>query len=290
MKKIFFLLILIYSVQLFSQDIIEEENETDFIIGKLLEEEETLDEFIKAITNFQFLYFSVDYNNKTYFSGRDIDLDQFNIAPQVSYMNSNGFFAGISGIYYSEFVPKFDYVALNIGFGRNFGKQKNFRWSSSYTRYFYSPGVDNPFKNTFTASFGLKNKKKNFGGQVSGTYLFGDEDSFQFITSSFASINLYTSENNSLKLRPQVNILVGKQIVELSRNITIGNQTITQYIQNDEIGLINTQLNIPLQLNIKNYDFELGYTINLPSELAGESNLNITSFVNFSIAYFLDWD
>ena len=41
---------------------------------------------------------------------------------------------------------------------------------------------------------------------------------------------------------------------------------------------------------LKNYDFELGYTINLPSELAGEPNLKNTNSFNVSIAYLLDWD
>lgn len=290
MKKIILSLILVCSSQLFSQVTIEEENETDEIIDNLLEDEETLDEFIKTISNFQFIYFSIDYNNKTYFSGRDIGVDQFNITPQISYMHSKGFFAGISGIYYIEFEPQLDYVSLNLGYGKNFGKQNNFRWSTSYARYFYSVGVDNPFENTLTANVGIKNKKRNFGGQISGTYLFGDESSFQFIASSFASIKLYKTNKLSLKIRPQLNILIGKHIVELSRTILIGGQTITRYDQNDEVGLINTQLNIPLQFNVKNYDIELGYIINLPSELAGESNLTNTNFFNLSIAYLLDWD
>ena len=287
MRKSIFLFIFICGTQLYAQEVLDE---TDDIINSLLKGEESLDEFIKTITNFQFIYFSADYNNKTYFSGRDIGVDQFNITHQVSYMHSKGWFAGLSGIYYSEFVPQFDYVSSNVGYGNNFGKQDNYRWSLSYTRYFYLAGVDNPFKNTITNNFGVVNKNRSFGGQISGTYLFGDESSFQFIASSFAVLKFYKSETLSLKLRPQVNILFGKHIVELYRNITVAGQNFTRYIQNNAIGLINTQLNIPLQLNLKNYDFELGYTINLPSELAGESNLKNTSSFNVSIAYLLDWD
>ncbi len=289
MRKIFILISIICSTQLYSQEDIDNLNDADEIIDNLLEEE-TLEEFIKTITNFQFIYFSVDYNNKTYFSGRDIGINQFNVTPQVSYMHSKGFFAGVSGIYYSEFVPQFDYVSLNLGYGKNFGKQKNYRWSTSYARYFYSTGVDNPFTNTLTATLGLKNKSKNFGGQISGTYLFGDENSFQFIASSYALINLYNAKKTSLKLRPQLNVLFGKHIVELSRNINIGGQIFTQYTQNNEAGLINTQINIPLQLNVDKYDFELGYTLNLPSALAGETNLNSNGTFNLSIAYMIDWD
>ena len=168
--------------------------------------------------------------------------------------------------------------------------KKNYRWSTSYARYFYSTGVDNPFTNTLTATLGLKNKSKNFGGQISGTYLFGDENSFQFIASSYALINLYNAKKTSLKLRPQLNVLFGKHIVELSRNINIGGQIFTQYTQNNEAGLINTQINIPLQLNVDKYDFELGYTLNLPSALAGETNLNSNGTFNLSIAYMIDWD
>ena len=108
------------------KEIIEEERtETDEIIDNLLGEDEILEDLIKSVSKNDFLYFSTNYNNKTYFSGRDIGIDQFNVDSQLTYMNSNGLFIGLSGLYYSEFTPRWDYTAATVGYGKSFGKHKN---------------------------------------------------------------------------------------------------------------------------------------------------------------------
>ena len=73
-------------------------------------------------------YNTNQYNSNTYFSGRDIDIDQFNVSPQITYVNSNGLFASVSGIYYSEFLPNWDVTTVTVGYGKNFGKKKLFKY------------------------------------------------------------------------------------------------------------------------------------------------------------------
>ncbi|MCV6606631.1 MAG: hypothetical protein OIF32_00330, partial [Campylobacterales bacterium] len=93
MKKTFITSIFLLLVSFtFAQETELENEEVNEIIDNLLGEEDVLDDLVKSVSNFQFLYLSANFNNKTYFSGRDIGVDQFNIAPQVMYMNSKGFF------------------------------------------------------------------------------------------------------------------------------------------------------------------------------------------------------
>lgn len=293
MKKTGVLLLLIFSVlTIYAQEIPEKDKialstEEDEIIDNLLGDDIDVDQFLESIASFQFLYFSVDYNNKTYFSGRDIGTDQFNINPQITYIHSNGFFVGVNGVYYSEFTPNWDYTSVTVGYGQSFGKSKTYKWTSSYARYFYSAGVDNPFTNAI--SFGLEatNKKKTLGTELSATYLFGDDTSFQVISSSYGVVNLFKAKEYQLRLRPELNIVVAQQTIQLAQTFTIRGRKFTRYIQNNDFGLINTQLQIPLQLNVGDFDFELGYVVNFPSALEGETGLEITNNINFSISYLL---
>jgi hypothetical protein len=293
MKKTGVLLLLIFSVlTIYGQEIPEKDKialstEEDEIIDNLLGDGIDVDQFLESIASFQFLYFSVDYNNKTYFSGRDIGTDQFNINPQITYIHSNGFFVGVNGVYYSEFTPNWDYTSVTVGYGQSFGKSKTYKWTSSYARYFYSAGVDNPFTNAISTGLEATNKKKTLGTELSATYLFGDDTSFQITSSSYGVVNLSKTKNYQLRLRPELNIVVAQQTIQLAQTFTIRDRKFTRYIQNNDFGLINTQLQIPLQLNVGYFDFELGYIVNFPSALEGETGLEITNNINFSISYLL---
>ena len=289
MKKLsFFIFLILGIVNLQAQETDEILSEEDEIIDNLLGEE-SVEEFLKSATDFQFLHFSIDYNNKTYFSGRDIGTDQFNISPQLTYINSNGFFAGITGIYFSEFAPEWDYTAVTFGYGKSFGKDKKYRWSTSYARYFYSDtSEDNPFTNAISLALEVDNKQKTLGTELSATYLFGSDNSFQLISSTYGVLSLSKTKKSHLKLRPQLNIVVAQQTIQLSQTFTVRGQQFTRTVQNNDFGLINTQLQIPLQFDVNDFTFELGYIVNFPSELEGETNLETTSNFNFSISYLLD--
>lgn len=289
MKKLYFFFFLTFALLASygqeSEELLSEENE---IIDSLLGEG-TEEDFLKSATNFHFLNFSIDYNNKTYFSGRDIGTDQFNISPQLTYINSKGFFAGVTSIYFSEFDPKWDYTSVTIGYGKNFGKSKNFRWSTSYAKYFYTnTSEDNPFTNAISLGIEVDNKKKTFGTELSTTYLFGSDNSFQIISSTYGVISFLKTKKSHLKLQPQLNIVAAQQTIQLSQTFTIRGRQFTRTVQNNDFGLINTQFQIPLQYNISDFSFEAGYIINFPSALKGETNLKTTSTINLSMSYLFD--
>ena len=85
MKKLFISILWFLSIFIaFSQEKEIDKNNIDEIIDELLIDEllldqKSIDELITSLTNFQFLYTSVNYNSDTYFSGRDIDIDQYKL-------------------------------------------------------------------------------------------------------------------------------------------------------------------------------------------------------------------
>lgn len=289
MKKLFTLWLVILGLHCaFSQEKTTQENEVDEIIDNLLLEDQDMNAFIESISDFQFVYLSANYSNDTYFSGRDIGIDQYNVRPQITYMHTKGFFASLSGVYYSEFIPNWDYTTVTVGYGTSLDKKKLVRLYSSYSRYFYSEGVENPFTNAVSVGLGVKNKKKTLGTQLSCTYLFGDDNSFQIDSRSFVAFQLVKTKEMGLKIKPQLSIVAGQQTLELAQTSLQNGVLITNYLENDVFDLINTQVNIPLQFSSNSFDVELGYSINFPFELANESNLPTTGYFNLSIGYMID--
>jgi len=289
MKKLFTLWLLVLGLSsAFSQEKTTEDNEVDEIIDNLLMEDQDMEAFIASVSDFQFFYLTINYSNDTYFSGRDIGIDQYNVRPQVTYMHSTGFFASLSGVYYSEFTPNWDYTTGTLGYGTSVDKKRLLRLYASYSRYFYSEGVENPFTNAVSVGLGIKNKKRTLGTQLTCTYLFGEDNSFQIDSRSFVAFQLLKTKEVGLKLIPQLSFVAGQQTLELAQTSFQNGELLTNYLENDVFDLINTQVNIPLQFSSNSFDVEMGYSINFPSALANESNLPITGYFNLSIGYMID--
>lgn len=264
------------------------EKEIDDLIDELFMEDDIINELTASLSKVQFLYVSATYNSDTYFSGRDIGIDQYNITTQITYAHANGVFVNLSGIYYSEFVPKWDVTIATLGFGKNIGKEQLFKYTVSYSKYFYAIDINNIYSNTLNLGVGVRNKKKTLGTQLSGSYLFGEDQSFEIASRSFVDFNLLKTKKTSLKFKPQLNIIAGKQTIELARVYSPFGQLLTDYTENDVFDLINTQINLPLLYSVNSFDFEVGYNVNLPNALGDESNLKSTGFFNISVGYMIN--
>lgn len=288
MNRIFYILFFLTGTfGVYSQEPVMEENEVDKVIDALFSNEEQLvGELMNSLSKYQMLYISLDYNSDSYFAGRDIGINQYNLVPQISYLHSSGLFASISGNYYSKFNPKLDVINATVGYGKNFGKHKKFRYSVYYAKYFYSDNDDNFLDNAFSASFGIKNKNKNIGTHLLISYLFGSEDAIQLTSSSFSRIKILKTNNVTIDLRPQLSITAGKQTIELSRISNIDDSLL--FYSEDVFELINTQLSIPIQLNLNSFDFEIGYNFNFANAIRGEDDLKNTNYFNASIAYLIN--
>jgi len=99
---------------------------------------------------------------------------------------------------------------------------------------------------------------------------------------------LLKTNKTILKFKPQLNIIAGKQTIELARIDNQNGQLTTQYTENDVFDLINTQVNLPILFSTNSFDFEAGYNINFPNAIGDESNLKNTGFFSLSIGYLID--
>lgn len=267
----------------------QEKTEDEILDGLLddlfFNDKEFVDDLLNSINQYDFLYTTVTYNSNTFFAGRDSGVDQFNVIPQLSYYSSSGFNATISSAYYQEQDPNWDFVSLTAGYSNTIGKNKSIHYNLGYSRFFYSDGFDS-FNNSVDLMVGIRNPKRTFGGIISASYLFGTDQSVQISSRIYGNITLTRELGYAIRFKPQLNFLVAEQVVSFIRPPRNG--VPPTLIINEEFGLLNTQLNIPVSLTTSSWDIEFSWNLNMPVAVPNESGLNNTNFFSLSVGYLLD--
>ncbi len=283
------LLISVATTNLFAQEPVKGD-EIDLLLDDLLfNEQQFVDDILDSFNRYNFIYTSISFHSNTFFTGRDSGVDQFNIVPQIAYYSSSGFNVSISGVYYEEYSPNWDFTNVYVGYYHTIGKKKLFNFSAGYGHFFYTDGWD-AFTNSLDLSLGIRNKKQTLGTKLYGSYLFGTDQSFQMTSRTYASVTILRQNNFVLKFRPQLNLVIAQQTIALEQLNSEQNAGTTEYIYNDIFGLLNTYINLPFRLYTRSWDFELGYNINFPLPVKTEPNLDPTGFFSASIGYLVDFD
>ncbi len=286
--KIFGLLLFSIATSFSSYGQEENLDDLDGLIDELFfNDQQFLDELIESDFSYNFLYTSLSYNSNTFFSGRDSGTDQFNLIPQVSYYHSSGLNASISGIYYENFDPSWDFTSVSVGYFNTLGKQKNFVYNLGYTKYFYSDDFDD-FTNSFDVSLGIRNKKRTIGSTISASYLFGTDNSYQIVSNSFASFTLKRTLNLALRFRPNISFIIANQSYTFTTITRSPSGRVSSTFTQNVFDILNTQVSLPFSITTNSWDFELGYNLNLPNAVANESDLSSTGFFNLSVGYMFD--
>lgn len=296
MKKkevLFVLIIQFFALSLFAQENQESEKEVDAIIEELLfSDSENLLEYIEQLNKYQVLITSVGFNNKTYFLGRDLGLNQYNVSSQIFYEHYNGIFIGISGVLYSEFNPKWDLTTLTGGYRNDFGKHKNFSYELSYNRYIFSNSNSNDFENSLDLSLSAETKDNSFGVSADVAYFFGGKQGFQNSFDIYGNLDLFKLNDNAIvTFNPLLTFQLGSENIDTSRiddlaiNFPFLNRVVSSF---EKYALRNIQLQLPINLDVNNLQIEAGYNFNFPKALEFERNLNNSSFFNLRLSYIID--
>ena len=247
--------------------------------------EDILDSFV--VTNS--IYTNVSFNSNTYFAGRDVGIDQFNIIPQVSYYHPSGFNISVSGLYYENYSPNWDFTSVSLAYYNTIGKKELLNYNLGYTRFIYSDGYD-VFTNSIDFSTGFRNKSKTLGTNLSVSYVFGGDESLQFVSNTYGKLYLLKKSNYTLKLRPELSFNIINQSFTQSRIALVDGMPTIQKRTFDIFDLVNTQVNLPLSFATNSWDFEVGYLINFPNAVVSDRSIDPTGFFNVSVGYFIDLD
>lgn len=262
----------------------------DSLLNEVLFGDDELAALFSAKQNFQFLYVSTSWNSRTYYAGRENGDHQSNLIGQIYYMHSAGFFAGVSGSWYSQLDPNYRSTIVSAGFGKGLKKHPFFRYRISADYFFFhvnDPDFDPIYRSSL--NLGITLKSKQLGTRVDGSFLLGQEFGQQLSWSSYAYVYLARfGRYNYLRLEPEVSLFFGSEAAEFLLNEAYvdasTNLEVDRYYK-DVFALLNTQLRIPLSLNWKNFDMQAAYLFNLPRTIGdGESYPN-TSYFRLSLGY-----
>nr|WP_319398852.1 hypothetical protein [uncultured Carboxylicivirga sp.] len=296
MKKlvILMLLMMISVLQCWSQrtDVTDKERlaRVDSLLSDVLFGDDDLLDLLSEEQNFQFLYVSTSWSNRTYYAGRENGDYQSNLATQVYYMNSSGFYAGVSGNWYSQLDPNYRSTVITAGYSKGLTKHPFFRYRVS-ADYFLFHVNDPDFDPIYSTSInvGITLKSKHVGTRLDGSLLLGQEVGQQFSWNTYANIYLARfGKFNYLRLEPEISLFFGSEAAEFLLNeayVDPSTNTQVDTYYRDVFALLNTQLRIPLSLNWKNFDMQCSYIYNLPRTVGDEAPYPNTSYFRLSLGY-----
>lgn len=283
MKPVIFSILLAISLPVWSQ-----QDRIDSLLNELLYDEIVPKPKPEKPTRMNFIYAGSNFNSNTYYAGREIGADQYNLNGYVYFYSSKGFFLGVSGNYYDEITPGYTTTVLSAGYYKTFNKAKTLTFRTSYSRYIYNEpdtGLEYPYKNN--ANLGLSYRKKWFGARASSNFLFGEDFGMNFSIGSNARLTLLKfGKHNKIRLSPDVSVFIGSETVEVTNSASQGGSSSQNTDLKDVYGLLNTQVYVPLSISLGDFDLEMGYTVNFPTSQDEKTNYPVTSYYSVSIGYF----
>ena len=225
-----------------------------------------------------FLYASISYDEQAYFSGRDFDIDQFGLAPSLSYLSIGGTYLFAGGSYYSELDPLWDLFALGAGQFWSLGIEKQWSVSASYT-YSYL-GEDSEGLNNHRLSSSVSYKLNPLQLNVAGGYLFGAEPSYYLSTSVSYKTNLSQIGAFELNFEPNLYLLFSQQT-------TLEQVSFFQFTESAVFDRVNSHLELPFTLDNNTLDITLSYTRNFPNNLFEDEDLSSSGYFSISLGWLI---
>lgn len=289
MKNRIILLLVLFSLGL--PELRSQESELDSLLDVILFEDEEWLSLLTGKNNYQFLYLRTHFENRSYFSGRDIGIEQYNYSAQASYFHSLGFNVGVGGIWYSQFDPRLYATSLTVGYSGKFDKKGDLRFRTSYNRYFFSK-VDSIDSHAFNNAFGVGTTldKGVVGTRLDFALLTGEETAGQLSWDLYGDITLIKLGTfDRIKFEPEISLFLGKEIVAYYELGGLGQSQEYVWMEDSEFGLLNTSIKLPITIDYKGFDLEIGYNINFPNSMLTKDKLPRTSYFNVSLGYIFSW-
>lgn len=270
------------------------QEEIDDLLDEFLleEDEDLLTSLLELQKQQHFIYLTANYNSNTYFGGRAGSQDQYNASAQASYFHSSGFFGSLSELYLEKADPKFDTFIFSVGYGTKINSTGTLRFTGSYSRFFFANSENAVFENNLDAGISARTKNRLLGTSLNASFLFGENATLQTTFRIYSQLKLITKDNWDIKFRPRFSLLGSIQEVATAVNTTdffdpdTNASIIVGTEFEDKFKFFNSNFYFPLQLNTRNWDFEVGFLLNRPFEIdATENNLGSKGLFQFSIGY-----
>jgi hypothetical protein len=242
----------------------------------------------------------VGYNSNVLSAGRTLGIENFGLAPAVSYYHKSGFYADVTGYWSKDFDPEYYLTVTSVGYMTDLFKHLSIM--AGYDHYFYSNSSSYiPYQNTLSVTPVLEFKPVTITANYS--YYFGDQLAHRImpgISFTIQKKNLWGIDR--IALLPSFYALWGnetitafeyvepKTVAEAIDNFrTYGSRFGIQQVDKNVFGIMNYTFTLPLSVTYKSWNLMLTYAYNVPKALPGEPfTLSESSFLSGSLTYFLD--
>jgi hypothetical protein len=243
----------------------------------------------------------IGYNSNVLSAGRTLGIENFGLAPGISYYHKSGFYADLSGFWSKDFAPSYYLTIASVGYMRDFSKHISVM--ASYDRYFYHLSNDGyiPYQNTLSVTPILEFKPVSFTANYS--YYFGDQYAHRIMPGlSFTVEKKKLLQIDRVAITPSVFLLMGNEIISSLEYILPATrferrQNIRKYgspyniVQTNKnvFGIMNYAFSIPVSVMHKKWGLSFTYTYNIPKALPGEPEaLSASTYLSGSLLYIID--
>lgn len=278
-RKLPYVLLIIFSVL----PVLAAAQDIDSLLAVLkARQKEDIFAFLDGKRHYHVIYGQTAYQNRTYFTGRDIGVDQYNVTLQAAY-NYRGFSAAAAGIIYSKFEPHWNLSMLSLGYSHQILRNVPLDVSLSYDRYFYHDPTDTlsaAYPNALMLS--LSYSATHWGLALNPGIFFGKALTSQQSISAWLDQGIWRKGDLRLKSRPSLSLIFGSEISTYIR--MPGDQP---PLIETSYGLLNTALSLPLTARWKDLDMTIAYYLNFPNAPGSDIKYAPTSFFQISLGYII---
>jgi hypothetical protein len=246
------------------------------------------------------LAFRMGYNSNVLSAGRTLGIENFGLAPGITYFHKSGLFADVTAYYSKDFEPEYYLTVTSIGYMKDLSGY--FSFMASFDKYFYN--IDNayiPYSNTFSVTpiFDWK----FISVTTTYSFYFGDQYAHRIMPGiNFTIEKKRIAKIDRIAIAPSFYALYGNEIITtleyvLPETIRERLQNRVRYgtpyslVQHDKnvFGVMNYAISIPLRISLNRWSLSLTYTYNIPKALPGEPIvLTESTFLSGSLGYMLD--
>jgi len=242
------------------------------------------------------------YNSNVLSTGRTLGIENFGLAPGVSYYHRTGLYADVTGFWSNDFDPEYYLTVATLGYMRDFSK--NFSIMGGYDRYFYTIADKDsyiPYTNTLTVTPMLEFKPILFS--LNYSFYFGDAQAHRILPGLSVvlekkkwlgidriSLNpgFYTLFGNETFVNIEY-ILPNTKRERIANKIKYGTWYRIIETTTKSFGVMNYTVSVPLSITHKNWNLMITYNYNVPRALPGETlTLSESSYLSASLSYFMD--
>lgn len=225
----------------------------------------------------------LSYNSNVLSAGRTLGIQNFGLAPGISYYHKSGWYADLSGYWSKDFQPKYYLTVVSAGYMKDLSK--HFSVMANYDRYFYhfDDELDLPYRNTLSVT--PIAEVKNVSLLMNYAFYFGDRFAHRIMPGlSYRFSRKKTLKLDRISITPAVYVLWGNEVITSLEYVRP--ESVREAIANfrkygtrfrilekskDVFGIMNYAISLPLSVSKGNFGFSFSYTYNIPKALPGET-------------------